>query len=200
MRIGKRTILFGMLVAAFIFSGFLVNATLYAPAEEIVPKSPVLQDNFARNIISPSLPTRLIIPSLEVDAKVQQVGITKKGNMATPNNFTDVGWYKYGAIPGNKGSAVIAGHVDNGIALPGVFKNLKNIKIGDEILVESETGTIKFLVTKLDIYDFDAKVDSIFNQKDDYLLRLITCTGTWVPQYKTHDKRLVVTATKAPGQ
>jgi LPXTG-site transpeptidase (sortase) family protein len=197
-KIRVHTILFGLLVAAIIFSGFLVHATLYAPSQEVAP-TPALEQNFVQNTASASLPTELKIPVLNIDAKVQEVGITKKGNMATPTNFTDVGWYKYGTVPGNKGSAVIAGHVDNGLAFPGVFKHLDNIKVGDDVYVESATGETHFIVKSLDVYDFDANVPFVFNQKDDYILRLITCTGTWVPAYHTHDKRLVVTAIKAPN-
>ena len=35
-------------------------------------------------------------------------------------------------------------------------------------------------------------VDNI--EKDRKLLRLITCTGNWLKQLRTHDKRLVVSA------
>ena len=67
---------------------------------------------------------RISIPAIKVDAKIQEVGITAKGNMAAPRTFSEVGWYKYGPRPGETGSAVLAGHVDNGIAFPAVFSKL----------------------------------------------------------------------------
>jgi LPXTG-site transpeptidase (sortase) family protein len=143
-------------------------------------------------------PTQLRIPSINIDAQVQDVGITKNGNMATPNNFTDVGWFKYGALPGTIGSAVIAGHVDDGFALPAVFSNLNDIKKGDDIYVDTVGGTtIRFVVTDIKTYDYTAPTEEIFNQTNGSFLKLITCAGVWVDKYKTHNKRLVVTAIKS---
>src|SRR5688500_7982550 len=52
------------------------------------------------------LPVRLMIPKLDVDAAIKYMGVTKTGDMAVPDNIADVGWYKHGPHPGNKGSAV----------------------------------------------------------------------------------------------
>ncbi len=140
-------------------------------------------------------PKQLRIPSIKVNSKIRYVGITRQGNMATPSNFTDVGWFKYGPLPGEKGSAIIAGHVNNGINLPGVFGHLDNINIGDNIYVDTLGGDhIHYVVTNVEIYDFNAPTDVIFNQDNGNFLKLITCAGVWVNEYKTHDKRLVVTA------
>lgn len=140
-------------------------------------------------------PKELLIPSINLNAKVQYVGITKKGNMATPNNFSDVGWFKYGVLPGKTGSAIIAGHVDNGIAMPAVFKKLDNLNYGDNIYIETIGGElIHFVVRDMQTYDFNAPTEEIFNQNDGKFLKLITCAGVWVDSYKTHNKRLVITA------
>ncbi len=143
-----------------------------------------------------SLPERLIIPSLTIDAKIQYVGISKKGTMAVPTNYTDVGWYRYGTRPGAKGNAVIDGHVDNGFGLAGVFKNLKNIAIGDEIDVKSTDGTLyKFLVTAISHYPYNgATPPDLFSSSNAMRLNLITCTGTWVQSAKTYTERLIITA------
>lgn len=145
-----------------------------------------------------SAPERLLIPVIGVDAKVQEVGLTKTNAMANPSNFTDVGWYKYGTIPGKKGSAVIGGHVDNAIALPGVFKHLENVKVDDEITIIDKTGNqIHFVISKIDVYNYDeAPAEEIFHDDSSAsILRLITCGGMWLPDKKTYDKRIVVTAT-----
>lgn len=141
-------------------------------------------------------PERLRIPAISVDALVQHVGLTAKKAMANPTNFTDVGWYKYGTIPGERGSAVMAGHVDNGLGLNGVFKNLKNLKKGDDIYVLDEEGTqIHFKVTAINHYKYDeAPAEDIFNESSKNLLRLITCGGKWLKEAKTYDERVVVTA------
>ncbi len=141
-------------------------------------------------------PSRLIIPSLGIDAHVQKTGIAKSGNMAPPSNFSDVGWYKLGTVPGFKGSAVMSGHVDNALALAGVFKHLSNIEKGADIYIRTDGGKmIRFKVTDIATYSYDqVPTETIFNQNDKARLRLITCAGTWLQNAKSYDKRVVVTA------
>ncbi|OGG53941.1 hypothetical protein A3H16_02875 [Candidatus Kaiserbacteria bacterium RIFCSPLOWO2_12_FULL_53_8] len=141
-----------------------------------------------------SKPVHLQIPSLHIDANVQHVGINAAGNMQTPDNYTDVGWYKYGTVPGYSGSAVIDGHVDNGLALAGVFKHLGDIELGDDVYIITQGGSkLHFVVTGIELYPYsDAPTDLIFGQNYAPRLNLITCAGTWVAGKKTYSERLVV--------
>jgi sortase A len=202
MKKNKKIFFYGTLLFTIIsvaVMGFvLVNGFLYASPGE-VPLSPSLQKTFSRTAKeNPDLyPKELRIPAIGVDAKVQEVGITKNNNMATPNNFTDVGWFKYGVLPGQIGSAIIAGHVNDGFALPAVFGNLNDLRKGDNIYLDTVGGdTIHFVVAGIETYDYNAPTVGIFDQKNGSFLKLITCAGVWVEKYKTHDKRLVVTAIK----
>lgn len=193
--------LIGFIAFSYIFAGYVS----YAPTEDEVAlpvgfenKKIELQIPISQNENKNEFSPKLTIPALRIDAKIQSVGINTKGNMSTPSNFVDVGLYQYGATPGEKGSAVMAGHVDNKFGLKAVFGNLKNIKIGDEIYVEMEPGVqVKFTVILLSYYDFDARADEVFTQNDQAYLKLITCSGKWVKEYGTHDKRLVVTAIRS---
>src|SRR3989338_5323252 len=144
--------------------------------------------------LSSSLPARLVIPALHVDASVQKVGVKADGNMATPSNFSDVAWYKHGTVPGQLGSAVISGHVDNGLALAGVFKHLPEIQIGDDVYVEQQDGNrLHFVVEAIEGYPYkDAPAEKIFAHNDAARLNLVTCEGVWVKSEKTYDRRLVV--------
>ncbi len=188
---------FFTLIALAFFCFVLSSSVLYAPSDEIALPLSYHQQIAAHASSLIGNPARLRVPSIGVNAYVQDVGITKKGNMATPNNFTDVGWFRYGPTPGEMGSAVIAGHVDNGLSLPAVFANLKNVHKGDVIYVDTAQGqTVVFKVTGMDTYAYNAPADAIFNQNDGKYLKLITCTGVWVDALKTHDKRLVITAEK----
>ena len=214
--------IFGVLALAVIsvcvFSVILVHTLWYSsPEEEALLSSNIVKSLTATatpvSALTPTLtlaptqsnsptienfPLQLIIPALNIDAKIQDVGITKKGNMGVPNNFTDVGWYKYGAIPGRLGSAVIAGHVNNGLAFPAVFAHLGDLKKGDDVYIKMDDGKeVHFVVVDLSTYDYNAKVSKVFNQNDDRYLKLITCTGVFVKSYGTHNKRLVVTAVEA---
>ncbi|MEX2010264.1 MAG: class F sortase [Parcubacteria group bacterium] len=139
-------------------------------------------------------PVRLDIPKLEVEAPMQYMGINAKGNMEDPNNFTDVGWYKLGTIPGNTGSAVMAGHQDNGYGLNGVFKYLHTLKIGDDVyVVNGEGKKLHYRVVETAVYPWNAgPLERIFNAKDGKYLNLITCSGVWSKVAGSNDKRLVV--------
>lgn len=141
------------------------------------------------------LPSRLIIPKLEIEADVQRLGVTRSGNMAAPNNFTDVSWYKYGTVPGFKGSAVMAGHVDNALSTPAVFYNLKDLEIGDDIYVVRADGKrLHYKVVDEQTYQYnDTKpLQRIFNATDGSYLNIITCQGEWVPEAKSARYRLVI--------
>ncbi|HEY4513095.1 MAG TPA: class F sortase [Candidatus Paceibacterota bacterium] len=183
-----------IITSVTLFLYIIWRAMFYAPSDEVpLPETALAQT--AGMAAGASSPAKLTIPKIKLDAKVLPVGITKKGNMATPGNFSDVGWYKYGKTPGEIGSAVIAGHVDNGLALPAVFFNLKNMTKGDDIyLTDQNNKTMHFVVTKTEVYDFDSNAEEVFTDESGRLLKLITCTGVWLKQYRTHDKRLVVSA------
>lgn len=145
----------------------------------------------------PALPARIFIPTLEINANIQHVGFTATGAMAAPKGFKDAGWYKYGMIPGQRGGAVIGGHVDNGLALPGIFKNLDKIERGADIYISTASSTIlHFVVTNLASYDYkNTPNQEVFaDTQPGSRIRLITCVGDWIKSEKTYDERLVVTA------
>lgn len=176
-------------LAVTVFVGTLVYA-LYAPSSEILVPAWVSPPTASTT----SGPARLQIPSLTIDAKVQKVGITKKGEMGVPSNFWDVGWYKYGPSPGQLGSAVIAAHVDNALGLPGVFKHLEDMRVGNELYIIAEDGsTLRFLVVDMQYYPYnDAPVERIFGDEGSARLNLVTCSGEWIRSKQTYSKRLVV--------
>ncbi len=168
-------------------------AVLYAPTDEVaIPVAGMSVETLSAG----EYPVRLRIPSIAVNAKVQQAGLTKTGAMCTPTNFTDVSWYKYGPAPGQLGSAVIDGHVDNGLGLAGVFKNLDKISVGDDIYVDTGSSTsLHFLVEDIESYPYkQVPTEQIFDRNDTARLNLITCEGTWVAKDRTYDGRLVVYA------
>lgn len=179
--------------AAVVFIWTAVRALWYAPEMQV--PAPELERSAPAAVVDPDdLPKRLEIPKLQVDAAIQHVGINAEGNMAAPSNFTDVGWYKYGPVPGMIGSAVIDGHVDNGLKLAGVFKKLDQLAIGDDIYVETQSGKkLHFKVTEVSTYNYkEAPLERIFKRDDKVRLNLITCDGDWVKTAKTYEERRVV--------
>lgn len=189
--LGKILIATGLLVA----TGVLGKALYYAPNGAVDSGlQATATSTLPRVSVSGPLPDKLLIPKLDIEADVQHLGVTKTGNMAAPNNFTDVSWYELGTVPGEIGSAVMSGHEDNAISLDGVFKHLEDLEIGDSVFVVDGDGKkLEFRVTEKAVYPYDrSPTDRIFNQKGKARLVLITCAGDWLASAKTNDKRLVV--------
>lgn len=136
---------------------------------------------------------RLKVPSINVDANIIDVGLTSGGAMDVPKFAKDVGLYTSGVYPGQKGSAVIAGHVSSRDGSDAAFQNLYKLRSGDKIYIEKDNGTaIKFVVQKSQVYGINDRPNEVFNKKDGTYLNLITCNGQWDRLRQTYNKRLVV--------
>lgn len=141
-----------------------------------------------------SLPVRLRIPKMQLDVPFEEpLGLNADRTIQAPRAYTDVGWYQYGATPGEIGSAVVLGHVDTykGAA---VFYHLGELSAGDEVYVDREDGTTAtFVVQELHRYlqsDFPSHL--VYDPTPYPSLRLITCTGTYDHGTQRYDHNLVV--------
>ncbi len=143
------------------------------------------------------LPKRLKIPEINVDANIQHVGVSARGNMAVPTNYSDVGWFRRGPRPGEGGTSVINGHLDNGFGLKAVFWDLPKLQKGNEIIVETDAGErVTFTVTEAKVvaYDDPNAARFVLQKEEVPTLRLITCSGNWNSVEKTYEERLIITA------
>jgi LPXTG-site transpeptidase (sortase) family protein len=145
-----------------------------------------------------TLPIRLKIPEINVDATIKNLGLTKSGAMDTPNNPAFVGWFSEGTRPGDIGTAVIDGHFGWKDTTPAAFDNLHNLKKGDKIYVQDSSGMITtFIVNTLQLYNPEADTSAVFRSHDGKShLNLITCEGAWDPSQQVYSNRLVVFADK----
>jgi LPXTG-site transpeptidase (sortase) family protein len=145
-----------------------------------------------------NLPVHLIIPLINVDAFVEYLGITSDGTMDAPKGPDDVAWFDLGPRPGEKGSAVIAGHYGWKNNVPAVFDNLNKLKIGDKIYVTDDRGaTTTFVVNEIGIYSQNGDATNTFSSNDGKAhLNLITCEGVWNAVLKSRPNRLVVFTSK----
>ena len=136
---------------------------------------------------------RLYIPSIGVDALIEDMGITPAGAMETPEGPDNVGWYSLGSRPGEVGTATIAGHRGwkNGSAA--VFDHLDALRKGDVIQVMNSSGELdSFIVRETRVYGRDEYAPEVFVSSDGTHLNLITCVGDWDRSLKTSAERLVV--------
>jgi sortase (surface protein transpeptidase) len=147
---------------------------------------------------SPAPPplARLLIPAIGVNAPIESVGVRPDATMETPTQrpWNDVGCYNAGPRPGERGSAVIAGHLDRPGGNPAVFWRLRDLRVGDSVLVVDASGkTLRFHVTRLMFYPPQyAPMQDIFGNTAGSFLNLTTCAGDWIPTQHQTALRLVV--------
>ncbi len=150
---------------------------------------------------APAPLVRLLIPAIGVNAAIESVGVRPDGAMETPGQhpWNDVGWYSGGPRPGERGSAVIAGHLDRPGGNPAVFWRLRDLHVGDTVLVVDAHGkTLRFHVTRMLYYPPQAApVQDIFGNTAGSFLNLTTCAGDWIPTQHQTALRLVVYASLA---
>ena len=176
------------LIGALTLSGYHPLSTPQATQPHASPAS--LTQNAAAN------PTRLVIPTIGLNASVESLGVLANGDLATPRKrpWADVGWYASGPLPGEPGSAVIDGHLDRPGGFPAVFWRLRDLQVGNAVLVMDAKGkTILFRVTRVALYPpQDAPLREIFEKNGGTYLNLITCAGDWIPSQSQTTLRLVV--------
>ncbi|MEU9010746.1 class F sortase [Streptomyces sp. NPDC048479] len=149
-------------------------------AAEAFAAGPGHHTDAAADPLPPSGPVRLRIPEISVDAPVMPLDLGKDGSLNVPPaaDRNLAGWYKDGTSPGAKGTAIVAGHVDNAHG-PTVFYNLGALKKGDRIEVTRKDGrTAVFTIDAIEVYEADAFPDEkVYGPKDRAELRVITCGG-----------------------
>ena|SRR5258707_8209470 len=145
------------------------------------------------------IPIRVKIPAIGIDGFIELVGIRPNGDLATPaqNPWEDMGWYDMGPYPGQRGSAVIDGHLDRPGGYPAVFWRLGDMRAGDDVQVTNIGGkTLHFRVTHIEYYAPDqAPIQDIFGNPGGIYLNLITCAGDWIPSQHQTALRVVVYTT-----
>jgi LPXTG-site transpeptidase (sortase) family protein len=179
-------ILTGLLIFLFFFFYFTTTN------KKQVVHSPV--QNQPMLTPTPGIPIRLVIPAIQVDANIQQLGVTPEGEMEVLNTVFDAGWFKPGTHPGDIGSAVIAGHFNGKNGEPGIFSQLHVLKKGDKIYITDDTNTSRtFVIRETRMYN-PGYADEVFGKNDDAHLNLVTCNGYWNTEKNSYSKRYVVFA------
>jgi len=144
-----------------------------------------------------SAPVLLRVPAIGVQAPVAAVGLNTNGTVQVPplNDHNLTGWYQYGPAPGQRGPAVLLGHVDS-VTGVSVFFHLKNLRKGDRIYLTLADGkTATFAVDGLQRVSKTAFPTAAVYGKLSYPgLRLITCGGTFDPATGHYADNIIVYA------
>lgn len=142
----------------------------------------------------PGIPQTISIPSIDVTANVESVGLNDKNKMDTPKDPDNVAWFNLGYKPGVAGNAVIAGHLDKVTGAPAVFWNISKLKVGDTITItDDNNNNWTFTVKRIESYEENQfPLQEVFGPSSQPMLNLITCQGTWNAAERSYSHRLVV--------
>ncbi|MCU7825383.1 class F sortase, partial [Kitasatospora sp. DSM 101779] len=127
-----------------------------------------------------SLPARLRIPAIGVDAPVAGVGLDAAGGLQVPpaGDRNLAGWYRLGTAPGSTGNALLVGHVDTDRG-PAVFWALGSLHRGNTLdVLRADGSTARFAVDSVEVLPkagFPA--GRVYGATARPELRVITCGG-----------------------
>ncbi|MFF9817230.1 class F sortase [Streptomyces sp. NPDC014006] len=127
-----------------------------------------------------SVADRVRIPAIQVDAPLMPVGLDADGwvDAPPPEDPNLAGWFTGSVSPGEKGTAVVVGHVDNKQG-PAVFYGLGALKKGNRVEVHRQDGkTAVFEIYGIEVFSkADFPGDRVYASKGAAELRVITCGG-----------------------
>ena len=145
------------------------------------------------------MPSMLRVPAIDVDHPLIPVGLNPDGSMEIPHDVHEIGWYEpQGVLPGDDGTAVLAGHVDSRSQGPGAFYDLRHLEIGDEILISDSDSDQRWEVVARRTYDKnEIPIEEIFVDHGDPRLVLVTCGGEFDRTRRSYTDNIVVYAEPA---
>lgn len=148
-------------------------------------------------VLDASEPVSLTVPSTGTRSELLHLGLQEDGSLEVPPEGpgSPASWYTGSPTPGERGPAVLLGHVNATGGGPGVFADLRQLAPGDRIEVAREDGsTAVFAVDRGEQYGKDDfPTLEVYGNTADAELRLITCDG-YDPATREFDDNYVVYA------
>ncbi len=128
-------------------------------------------------------PERLMIPRIDVDWPVTLADVDHLPA------FRGVGWLFGSAFPGMPGNMVLFGHLGGQYA---TFTRLHELRQGDDVLVRTQAGLHHYRV----LLSYETTPDDVtaMAPTGTPIATLITCSGPWIPEQQTNERRLIVVA------
>jgi LPXTG-site transpeptidase (sortase) family protein len=159
--------------------------TANAPTASPTPSGPQqfpLLSGAVPSLPSPGHPDRIVIQSIGLDAKVVDVGETMQNGKAVWDTAAfSVGFYRTTAVPGQRGNAVLAGHISSPVSHKGdIFRHLPEVRVGDEVDIylapdtpgERETE-VRYVISQTKVVQ--PTETSVMGPTADPTLTLLTC-------------------------
>ncbi|WP_043444125.1 sortase domain-containing protein [Arthrobacter sp. L77] len=152
-------------------------------------------------VLPASAPVTLEIGSIGVRTDLLRLGLRENRSLEVPPDGpgAPASWYDESPTPGDRGPAVLLGHVNATDGGKGVFADLRALAAGDRMSVTREDGTTAvFEFQRGEAYGKDEfPTLEVYGNTPGSELRLITCDG-YNPDTGEFDDNYVVYATLVP--
>lgn len=141
--------------------------------DESVPSSLSVMNN--------SRPVSVEIPAIATESILIDLGLNTDGTVEVPGTEpgSPAGWYHGSPTPGERGPAILLGHVNATGGGPGVFSGLRQLGEGDVINITREDGSVaafRFIAgSQYSKSSFPS--DLVYGDTPGSELRLVTCDG-----------------------
>ncbi len=153
-----------------------------ASAEVAPSEAPSPQPSETPAAVAPmaaSTPVSVQIPALDRQADLITTGMRADRTLEVPpdEEGSPASWYDGSPTPGERGAAVLLGHVNSLSDESGVFYDLQSLEPGDEVRVTREDGSVAvFEVYRTESFAKDAfPTRAVYYPVSEPELRLITC-------------------------
>ena len=161
------------------------------------PPSTAAAEEGAPDVLPASEPVSVSAPEIGLDSELLHLGLRDDGALEVPSGDpgTPAAWYIHSPTPGERGPAVMLGHVSAYGNNDGVFRRLSELEPGGVVSVEREDGTTAvFEVDRVEEYGKDDfPTDEVYGNTERPELRMITCDG-YNPWTRTFEDNRVVYA------
>ena len=131
--------------------------------------------------LSGARPAVDVVPPL-ITPPALEVGLGPDGQIEVPSGdaYDSAAWYRYSPTPGERGPAVIEGHLDTPAGQPSVFYGLALLNPGDDVEVLRADGkSLTFRITQVARYaKAEFPTEAVYGDLDHPGLRLLTCGGS----------------------
>jgi LPXTG-site transpeptidase (sortase) family protein len=143
---------------------------------------------------TPTPPARVVVPGVGIDAALEPVGVDEERRLVVPPPER-AGWFDGRPVPGERGPAVLVGHVDSREG-PAVFHGLDRVRPGDLIeVVDADGALVRFEVERIEVVEkTDFPTADVYDPVDRAELRLITCGGPFDHETRSYRDNVIVFA------
>lgn len=201
---GDRRRVIASAVAALLLAGGTASIVVACSSQQTPPEvhsasKDAAQANQKGKVLPKSKPKSIAIPSIDVQSSLITLGLNKDKTVEVPQmgpDYDKAGWYRYSPTPGQRGPAVVLGHIDSAERGPSVFFKLSDVTKGETVKVTRTDGTVAiFTVDKIEQYPkSDFPTGKVYGNTQNAQLRLITCGGKFDESKDSYKDDIVVYA------